>query len=272
MTVIAYWYYRRRIKAELAAGHVTADRESQINEHRVAFLAKLRNFRELQAVYTPAAVRLIQAEEAARDPELPSLSPEHIRLWLPSELPAEERTGSGCQRNVAAMEATMREGQCSNALVAIRGRLHSKRFLINFRTKNLTGQKKTTRAHTIIAQLGERVEVAAHKYRDARTALTSLNGAEYAPHLKILKASDITLEGEDDRDPGAAAQSDRAAVKKLARIGGGTHGQPLRNDASAHKPPGVSWIWLAQGGALDRSDEEMHECEYMSSFNCICGF
>ncbi|KAJ6450350.1 hypothetical protein C8R47DRAFT_1329898 [Mycena vitilis] len=47
---------QRRIKAETSApGQMTADRASKIEEHRVAFFAKLRPFRALQQVYTPGA-------------------------------------------------------------------------------------------------------------------------------------------------------------------------------------------------------------------------
>jgi hypothetical protein len=166
------------------------------------------------------------------------------------------------------MEAKLREGQAENALVTIRGRLHSKRFLINFRNKNLTGQKKTTRAHTILSQLGNRIEISARKYRDARAALTSLKGVDYAPHLKILKASDLILEGEDARDSSEAAKSDREALKKLAKAGGGKRAQPHRNDASKSKAPGVSWIWLAREG-LDVSEEDLHECTYIV---CVFSF
>ncbi|KAJ7040183.1 hypothetical protein C8F04DRAFT_912963, partial [Mycena alexandri] len=254
---------QRRIKAQLAVPNLTADRESKIHEYRIAFMVKLRSFRELQVVYTPGAVRMLKAEEAKREADLPAPSPEHIRLWLPSELPEHEQSGSGCQRNVAAMEAELRQGQCSNALVVMRNLLHCKRYLITFRNDNLGGQKKTTRAHTILAQLGERVDVDAHKYRDARVALTRLKGRDYAPELKELKAGDLTLEGEEERDPGEAARSDREAVKRLGRISGGTHAQPLRNDASAKKPPGVSWIWMAPG-ALDGGEEGLHEC------TCLC--
>ncbi|KAJ7041928.1 hypothetical protein C8F04DRAFT_946399 [Mycena alexandri] len=248
---------QRRIKGEIAGRHVTADRESKIQEYRLALLAKLRKFRELQSIYTPAAVRAIAAEEAGRDGELPPPNPEHIRLWLPSELAASQRAGGGCQHNVADMEARLREGQCSNALVDIRGRLHTKRYLINFRNDNLTGQKKTTRAFTIIEQLGDRVDISSRKYTDARTALTRLWGAEYAPHLRVLKPADLRLEGEESRDPGAAAASDRAAMKKLARAGN-RGAQPMRSDASSSKTAGVSWIWISPG-ALDESEKDLHE-------------
>ncbi|KAJ7694498.1 hypothetical protein B0H16DRAFT_1485647 [Mycena metata] len=249
---------QRRIKAQLALHTLTADHESKIHEYRIAFMAKLRKFRDLQVVYTPGAVRALAAEEARRDPELPAPHPEHIRLSLPSELTAAERNGAGCQRNVAAMEATLREGQCTNALVVIRNLLHCKRYLITFRNENLGSQKKTTRSQTIMGQLTERVDVDARKYRDARAALTRLKGAAYAPELRELKAADLTLEDEEARDPGQAARSDREAVKRLTKIGGRTHAQPLRNDASAQTPAGVSWIWISPG-ALDDSEEGLHE-------------
>ncbi|KAJ6491119.1 hypothetical protein C8R45DRAFT_901358 [Mycena sanguinolenta] len=73
---------QRCIKAELEAGTLTADRESKIEEHRLGFLAKLKKFRTLQGIYTPAAMRIIQREEGVRDPDLPAPSPEHIKLWL----------------------------------------------------------------------------------------------------------------------------------------------------------------------------------------------
>ncbi|KAJ7169138.1 hypothetical protein C8R43DRAFT_1121027 [Mycena crocata] len=249
---------QRRIKTEIAAGTPTADRQSKLQEHRLAFITKLRSFRELQAVYTPGAVRCILAEEAHRDTDLSPPNPEFIRLWLPSELPAAELEGGGCQHNIVAMEATMREGQCNNALSNIRMHLHSKRFLITFRDENITGQKKSTRSRTIISQLSDRVDLLARKYRQGYLALCKLKGPNYAPHLKELKAADLILEGEEARDPGEAAKSDRAAIKKLARIGSGKTSAPLRNDASSKTAPGISWIWIAPG-ALDESEEHLHE-------------
>ncbi|KAJ7116090.1 hypothetical protein C8R44DRAFT_628252 [Mycena epipterygia] len=249
---------QRQIKAELAGVHLTADHQSKVQEHRMAFMAKLRNFRDLQSMYTPGALRAMAAEEAGRDSELPPPTPENIKLCLPSALPEAERTGPGCQHNIINMEATLREGQCSNSLITIRSRLHSKRYLITFRNDNITGQKKSTRSHSMIDQLGDRVEVAARKYRDARTALTALKGADYAPHLQVLKASDIVLEGEDARDAGAAAKSDRVAMRKLGRIGAGKSGQYLRSNASSSKSAGLSWIWMAQG-SLDNAEKDLHE-------------
>ncbi|KAJ7778883.1 hypothetical protein B0H14DRAFT_3507857 [Mycena olivaceomarginata] len=177
-------------------GGQPATRGNAVDEHRLAFTAKLRKFHELQAVYTPAAVRMIQKEEVTARPHLPAPSAEHIRLWLPSELPAAERAGSGCQQNIVDMEAKLREGQAENAL----SRLHSKRFLINFRNKNLTGQRRR-----LVPTPSSPSLATASRYRRASTgmlvaALTSLRGWIMPSHLKILKASDLILKGEDARD------------------------------------------------------------------------
>ncbi|KAJ7857327.1 hypothetical protein B0H14DRAFT_2578464 [Mycena olivaceomarginata] len=176
------------IKAEFAAGNLTADWESKVDEHCLTFVAKLRKF---------CAVRMMQKEEIRCDPNLPAPSPEHIKLWLPSELSPAERTGSGCQQNIVNMEVTL--------------------------------------------------------------SLTSLKGEEYALHLKLLKASNITLEGEEARDFSEAAKSDQEALKRMARIGGRLT-QPLHNDTSAKTVPRVSWIWLVNNG-LDISEEDLHECK-----------
>ncbi|KAJ7511254.1 hypothetical protein B0H11DRAFT_2215093 [Mycena galericulata] len=239
---------QRRIRAELAAGTITADREGKANEHRIAFLAKLRKFRELQRVYTPGAIRAVLAEEAERDQDLPPAKAEDIRLYLPSQLPEAERL-NGCQRGVPEMEARLREAQCSDALVQIRARLYAKGHLIMFRNENLTGQVQTTRLQTLIAHVGARVAATQRKYNDAREALLTLKGRDYAPHLKKINNSDLTLDGEE-------RENDAQARDKLARIAAGSHGRPARNAPAKNKV--LSWIWTARG-ALDDNEKELHE-------------
>ncbi|KAJ7444055.1 hypothetical protein B0H11DRAFT_1931229 [Mycena galericulata] len=239
---------QRRIRAELAAGTITADREGKTNEHRIAFLAKLRKFRELQRVYTPGAIRAVLVEEAQRDQDLPPVKAEEIRLYLPSQLPEAERL-NGCQRGVPEMEARLREAQCTDALVQIRARLYAKGHLITFRNENLTGQVQTTRSQTLIAHVGARVAATQRKYNDAREALLTLRGSDYAPHLKKINNSDLTLDGEE-------RENDAQARDKLARIAVGSHGHPARNAPAKNKV--LSWIWTARG-ALDDNEKELHE-------------
>jgi hypothetical protein len=44
----------------------------------------LARFRKLQAVYIPAAVRELQEQEDAHDPDLPPPKAEDVKLYLPS--------------------------------------------------------------------------------------------------------------------------------------------------------------------------------------------
>ncbi|KAJ7022137.1 hypothetical protein C8F04DRAFT_971879, partial [Mycena alexandri] len=171
-------------------------------------------------------------------------------LWLPSELPQEERA-SGCKGNLVEMEARLRESQSTDSLSAIRLALHSKRHLISFCHGNIGGQVRMTRSHSIVDQLGIRVDALAAKYNDARRALLVLRGEGYAPHLRKLEKEDLRLEGEGGEHDTEADRSDRAAAKKLGSIGG----RPLRE---VGKTSVLSWIWTARG-ALDSEEEDLHE-------------
>ncbi|KAJ6475018.1 hypothetical protein C8R47DRAFT_986520 [Mycena vitilis] len=239
---------QRRIKAELAGGTVTVDRAGKINEHRLSFLSKLRHFRELQRIYTPGAVRALVAEEAERDEDRPPPKAEEVELYLPSSLPTEERS-SGCLRGLPEMEARLREAQCCDALVKLRALLHSKGHLIIFRNENLTGQGATTRSQSLVARVGARVTQHHKKYNQARRALRALKGGTYAPHLRKLRTSDLTLDGEEK-------ESDTASRRKLARLGAGAHGRVSRNAPAANKP--LSWIWMAPG-ISEAKEKNVHE-------------
>lgn len=249
---------RRRIRAENSApGQMTADRKSKIEEHRVAFFAKLRPFRALQQVYTPGAVRMLAAESAARDETATAPAAEEVCLWLPSQLPEHERK-NGCERSLPIMEAKLQESQCRDALVGIRLKLHAKGHLIAFRNENVTGQVRVTRSRSLIDHLGVRVDALARKYTDALAAMHVLRGADYAPQLRKLEKADLRLEGEGDPNETEAAKSDRSAAKKLRKIGG----RPAR-DAPTGATPVLAWIWSAPG-ALDDGEKHLHECEYSS--------
>ncbi|KAJ6489350.1 hypothetical protein C8R47DRAFT_1071693 [Mycena vitilis] len=244
---------QRRIRAETAApGQMTADRQSKIEEQRMAFFAKLRPFRALQEVYTPGAVRMLAAESAQRLDDTPAPAAERVSLWLPSQLPERERK-DGCQGNLPAMEAQLRESQCRDALVGIRLKLHAKGHLIAFRNANVMGQVRVTRSRSLIDHLGVRVDTLARKYTEARAALQVLKGTDYAPQLRKLDKADLRIEGEGEANESQAATSDRNASKKLRNIGG----RPAR-EAPSGTTPVLSWIWSAPG-ALDDKEKDLHE-------------
>ncbi|KAJ7439189.1 hypothetical protein B0H11DRAFT_1752144 [Mycena galericulata] len=239
---------QRRMKAEMSKTRLTADRESKVNEHCVAFMAKLRRFRKLQRVYTPGAIRVILVEEASRDEDALPPKAEHVHLYLPSALSAEERV-NGCQRGLPDMEARLREAQCSDALVDIRAALHTKSHLISFKNENVTGQVHLTRSQTLISQVGARVTAYHHKYSEARRALIVLKGAHHAPHFMKLRTTDLTLDAEEK-------ESDAKSQEKLGKISAGKQGRAACNGPSRSRL--LSWIWTARR-ALDAQEQDLHE-------------
>ncbi|KAJ7106113.1 hypothetical protein C8R43DRAFT_906269 [Mycena crocata] len=245
---------QRRIKAEiLGLTTVTADRESKIQEQRLALLAKLRPFRVLQQIYTPRAIVALESLEAARNTESAPIKAKNIPLYLPSALTAEQRA-SGCNAKLPQMEAMLREAQCSDSLGTLRARLHAKRHVIYWRGHSNTGsQKDTTRSQTIIGLLGDRIDAIGKKYNDARIALLRLKGDDYAPHFKKLTPADMTLDGDIKDD-------ETTARKKLEAIAAG-QGARVPRHVKATSRKVMSWIWAARG-ALDNDEEELHECKW----------
>ncbi|KAJ7712309.1 hypothetical protein B0H16DRAFT_1342655 [Mycena metata] len=246
---------QRRIKAEIAGMTlVTADHESKIQESRLAFMAKLRPFRALQQVYTPAAVRAVERVERARNADAPPVKAENLRLFLPSELSETER--ATCREGLPEMEAKLREAQCGDALITVRARLHAKWHVLYWKAGgNIGGQHGATRANSLAGQLTDRINAAAAKYNQARLALLKLKGPNYAPYFKPMKESDLTLDG-DVKDDEATAK------KKLLLASAGKGGRTPRHIAGTSRMV-LSWIWAARG-ALDPQESELHECEWLS--------
>jgi hypothetical protein len=156
---------RRRIKAELkGVTLVTADRGSQIQELRVSLLKKMRAFERMQETFMPGMAALKEAAEEACDPDAPPPKAEHLKLWMPSELEAEERWRA-CRRGLAETEAKLRRAQCTDALDVLRSRLHAQTHLITWRNANSVGQRAATRSATLIGRVGDQIDRVAAKYR-----------------------------------------------------------------------------------------------------------
>ncbi|KAJ7939847.1 hypothetical protein B0H13DRAFT_1850053 [Mycena leptocephala] len=163
---------------------------------------------------------------------------------------AEGERGTGCVSGLTEMEAKMRSAQCTAALSVLRGRLHAKRHFITFRNDHVTGQKKTTKAGTLIEQLGERVNASAGKYRKGYEGLVALKGNDFAPHFRELKDDDIRLDGDN-------GESDTAARKKLAMLSAGRGARAPRNAPGQSKRL-MSWIWTVKEGSGD-DEKDLHD-------------
>ncbi|KAH7905083.1 hypothetical protein BJ138DRAFT_1138372 [Hygrophoropsis aurantiaca] len=239
---------QQRISLDSRAQERTANQASLLEDRRIACLSKLKTFRDLQRVYMPGALRCIQLEEESRNPDNPAPNAGSIKLWLPSELPMNERR-QGCSEGLPRMETKLREAQCHDSLDMLRSRLHAKAHLINFRNKNTRGQIQSTRSRTLISHISQRAMLCANKYRRARLALIALCGDSFDDHtFKVLEDSHLQLDGDGEDD----AQARHA----LARAGRDT-GPQTKRKGNGKKV--LSWIWTA-GGGPDEENAGVHQC------------
>ncbi len=226
--------------------NLTLDKESKIQEQRLAFFKKLGNFRKSQDVYMPGVKTLIRTVEAERDIDAPAPLAEDVKLWLPSDVPAHHKVTVAAD-GLYEGELRLHQGQCSDALAQLRNKLLTKRFLISFRNTNIVGQHMSTRARSLIASVGDGVQTAARKYRQAREALVALGGEEKCGDFRVLLDEDLVLSEE--------VEADAVAMKQLSRLGRrdswvttGRMGGTKKHVYISQKGKTMSWIWTAMGG------------------------
>ncbi|KAF7306223.1 CxC2 domain-containing protein [Mycena indigotica] len=226
----------RRITAEVKeATNLTAERSSQIDEQRASFYKKLHSWETHQRVFMPGVGALRLKEEEKRNPEAPPPLAEEIKLWLPSDLTAEERR-LACRTGLAETESKLRQGQCADALDNLRGHLQSKMHIIDYRNANAVGQRASTRSNTVITRINGHVKRETIKYRTAYEAGQRLEEG-FAPEFQTLKDEDIRVMGEVESDAAARAALGRAGTNRR-----------LRNEpAIPERPIPVSWIWRGSG-------------------------
>ncbi|KAJ7701279.1 hypothetical protein B0H14DRAFT_3173668 [Mycena olivaceomarginata] len=242
---------QRCIVAELkGTALVAADRESKIQEWCHALLVKITKFRTLQKIYMPGAAHTLEAAEGERNVDVPPPKVEAVKLFMPSKMTPDNNNDTlrGSVLGLVDMEAKLQVAQCENSLASLCSRLYAKHHLITFRNSNVTGQVQSTKARTLIEQVGERVNSYANRYRQGRAALVALKGAAAYLHLRELHSDDVWLDGDN-------RESDAAAWKKLAMMGAGRGACAPRNAPGMLKRV-MSWIWTAPG-ALD--EVTMHE-------------
>ncbi|KAJ6458096.1 hypothetical protein DFH09DRAFT_1349432 [Mycena vulgaris] len=131
---------QRRIKSELRGSRVLiTDQNNRVEEFWLSFMSKLPTFRDLREKHMPAATQALEDEEEARDADAVPLNPEDVVLWMPSELRESQRM-RGCVKGLTDKE---------------------------FRNSHVVGQRQSIRSNTLIAQVGERIDMIVAKYRRA---------------------------------------------------------------------------------------------------------
>ena len=156
---------------------------------------RLRAWEQLLPIYMPSLLQyetdLARDNSAASPNPNQSPHPEDSVIWLPSCIAATERARV-CSPGLAQIEARLRSGQCRDALESVCQVLRLKSRMVEFKNKQVRGQREGLRSRTIINRVHERARASAAKYHAARKAIYDLEGAgEWEEAFKVLEDSDV---------------------------------------------------------------------------------
>jgi hypothetical protein len=188
---------RRRIiwDSRHSAG-LTTNKDNELQRLRLLLLRYIKQFRNLQAIYMPAATIMLNKDEASQQalPEANRRSSEakFQLLWLLSSLPADHHKHN-CNANLVEIEIKLCEEQCHDALDKVRSLQRGRLSFIGFRNWNIRGQNPNTRAKDTLDRLEDKTKAIAVKYMAARDALLALQGpGSWEKELRPLMHGDLT--------------------------------------------------------------------------------
>ncbi|PBK87801.1 hypothetical protein ARMGADRAFT_938307 [Armillaria gallica] len=116
----------------------------------------------------PRLLQLITESEEL-DYSSSGVSAEGVNLWLPSNVPA-DRHGQVWDTSLSNMEELLHTVQCYDALSSIHHILQLKMQMVEYKNKNIRGQRDGTQSQAGIDTIHKWVLAAAVKYRRVREA------------------------------------------------------------------------------------------------------
>jgi hypothetical protein len=221
----------------------TSTEEAQSNgqratllERRGVLLHQIEKWRQLQAIYMPGALDAGTSDSGSS----PRVKAESVKLWLPSQLDAEDRD-SICLGGVINSEKELRFAQLEDTLNDLRRVRRIRHGLITFHKVQLSGegQKTQTRSRAVVQTIQDRIVRCVRRYRVARDALLHLDPRGDWQNLYLRLADN------DNRGPGKEPEEVL-----------GSEGQFT-----------PSWIW--RSGATAVSPDEVNEDMRVEWAQCV---
>jgi hypothetical protein len=180
----------------------------------------------------------------------PKAKAESIKLWLPSQLDAEDRD-SICQGGIVDHEKELRFAQLEDTLNDLRRARRIRYGLITFHKIQLTGEggKTQTKSRAVVQTVQDRIDKQARRYRVARDALLCLD------LRKEWQDVYLPLTQADNRGPGKEPE------EKLLRDGRYALSWIWRSSATSVSPDEVNEDmrveWAQSMARVDRWKEEV---------------
>ncbi|PPQ85548.1 hypothetical protein CVT25_006739, partial [Psilocybe cyanescens] len=158
-----------------------------LTEQRNVLATRIHAWEQLLPIYIPG---VLQYQTDHPHPST-SMNSEDTILWLPSAILEPHRSCTS-RAGLGDIESRLRHAQMVDALNSIRQILKVKTRMIQFKNKNICGQRDGLRSTSVIDRVHERARFAAAKYRAARIAQLALVGpGDWEVLLKILEDGDI---------------------------------------------------------------------------------
>jgi hypothetical protein len=239
--------------------------DSEISEKRAALREKIRTWEGIRGVYMPGLQQCL-LESLAEDTH-----PEEIKLWLPSALPPVHAV-IACVPALPEIEDKLRTAHCCDALESLRHILRVKTRMVQFKNKNIRGQREGLRSTSVIDRVNLKARHMTEKYRRARAAKLALVGeGRWCEVLKPLADGDVraytdpnrirmrtgrkgTVEVDESHQPwrggeisSAAGHNDDDAKVELDI----TPETRSVRDGTGETRKTLSWIWLMEGVHID---------------------
>ncbi|KAF7321776.1 CxC2 domain-containing protein [Mycena kentingensis (nom. inval.)] len=182
---------QRRVHAlaSLKRSQATAMRIN-LRRRRKNLNKKIAKIRLLQAIYMPAALRLLERQ---------NLSQETL-----------------AEKGLVVIEKELRHAQCRTGLAGLRAQLHNKFRLLSYKKGHVRHQGMATRSQTLVARNENKILLRADKYQAARRALVALAEDGDTIAWPVLRKEDIRC--MDDTDDGEYAKTLRWREEKRVLV------------------------------------------------------
>ena len=192
---------RRRLRYKQRAKSKTPDQVFEITKTRNLLTHSIRQYHDCRKVYVPGLASIDQSEESSK---LES-QPEVLKLWLPSQLPAEGRS-AWCLPGIPGLELRFRYAQADDTLSELRRHIRLLHLARDQNAKHTKSTASTTRSQGILDGFRGKIKRLASEYRDARQALVALDptqtlAPDWGRYFLLLDDRDLRAPARDESQP-----------------------------------------------------------------------
>jgi len=181
----------RQIKANGTSA--TGEQKKEIADRKLVLRDKLNAWLPLRLVYLPGLHQFLKDDRLEIPPGSIDSSTEvdEVLLYLPSSIPTAFRRAV-CTDGLSNMEEHLRLAQCNDSLQGVKHTLRIRTRMIQWKNKNIRGQRDGVRSRTVIDRIHGKARKAVAKYRVARSALYALRGGgAWEEQLRELEDGDV---------------------------------------------------------------------------------